>query len=103
MAAALFSLRMASMNAFPTKPTIVQLTDSGAARIPYGDTWMIFDVDSLAPNCMHTPANGIATYEIIVTGKTPLECSDEITKFGYFVRAITNLSESVLIPSRRVS
>jgi hypothetical protein len=39
------------------------------------------------------PASGTAASEIIVTGKTRQECSGEIIKCGYFVRAITNRSE----------
>jgi hypothetical protein len=38
------------MNPFRTKPTFVQLTESGVGRIPNSSEWMIFDVDSLAPS-----------------------------------------------------
>jgi hypothetical protein len=41
------------MNPFREKPMMVQLTDMRAMRIPHGDTWMVFDVDSVAPSCMH--------------------------------------------------
>jgi hypothetical protein len=38
---------------FRDKPTIVQLTDLGATRIPHGEAWMVFDVDSVGPSTMH--------------------------------------------------
>lgn len=42
------------MNPFAEKPTMVQLTDMGAARIPRGESWMVFDVDSLEPSPMRS-------------------------------------------------
>ena len=44
---------MTSMKPFPEKPTMVQLTYSGAARVPQGSIWMVFDVDSVAPSCTY--------------------------------------------------
>jgi hypothetical protein len=41
---------------FQTIPEIVQLTEWGAARVPQGDTWMAFEVDSVAPSCTHPGA-----------------------------------------------
>jgi len=41
------------MHPFHVKPNMVQLTDLGAARVPQGSTWMVFDVDSVAPSYMH--------------------------------------------------
>ena len=40
------------MNPFREKPMMVQLTDRGATRIPHGESWMVFDVDSVAPSPM---------------------------------------------------
>lgn len=31
------------MNPFREKPTMVQLTDMGATRIPHGESWMVFE------------------------------------------------------------
>ena len=36
---------------FRAKPEIVQLTEWGTASVPQGDTWMAFEVDSVAPSC----------------------------------------------------
>jgi hypothetical protein len=41
---------------FHAKPEMVQLTEWGAARVPQGSSWMIFDVDSVAPSCTHPGA-----------------------------------------------
>src|SRR2546430_10586936 len=41
---------------FHAKPEMVQLTECGAARVPHGSAWMIFDVDSVAPSCTHPGA-----------------------------------------------
>jgi hypothetical protein len=38
---------------FDAKPEMVQLTKWGAARVPQGEEWMIFDVDSVAPSCTY--------------------------------------------------
>jgi len=38
---------------FPAKPEFVQLTEWGTARVPQGSSWMIFEVDSVAPSCIH--------------------------------------------------
>jgi hypothetical protein len=41
---------------FQSKPEIVQLTEWGVARVPQGETWMAFEVDSVAPSCSHPGA-----------------------------------------------
>jgi hypothetical protein len=41
---------------FQSKPEMVQLTQYGAARSPQGGSWVIFDVDSVAPSCSHPGA-----------------------------------------------
>jgi len=41
---------------FEAKPEVVQLTEWGASRVPQGDTWMAFEVDSVAPSCTHPGA-----------------------------------------------
>jgi hypothetical protein len=41
---------------FQPKPEMVLLTQCGAARIPQGSAWMIFDVDSVAPSCSYPGA-----------------------------------------------
>jgi hypothetical protein len=41
---------------FQRKPEVVQLTVRGAARVPQGETWMAFEVDSVAPSCTHPGA-----------------------------------------------
>ena len=38
---------------FPAKPEFVQLTEWGTGRVPQGSSWMIFEVDSVAPSCIH--------------------------------------------------
>ncbi len=38
---------------FPAKPEFVQLTEWRTARVPQGNSWMIFEVDSVAPSCIH--------------------------------------------------
>jgi len=43
---------------FQPKPEMVQLTQWGAGRVPQGSSWMIFDVDSVAPSCTH-PGNWV--------------------------------------------
>jgi hypothetical protein len=53
-----FTHRMASLMAAhsPAKPEFVQLTKWGTARVPQGSSWMIFEVDSVAPSCTHPDA-----------------------------------------------
>src|SRR5205807_88324 len=53
-----FTHRMASPMAahFPAKPEFVQLTEWGTTRVPQGSSWMIFEVDSVAPSCAHPGA-----------------------------------------------
>ena len=41
---------------FPAKPEFVQLTEWGTTRVPQGSSWMIFEVDSVAPSCAHPGA-----------------------------------------------
>jgi hypothetical protein len=41
---------------FQPKPEMVQLTQRGTARVPRGSSWMIFDVDSVAPSCTYPGA-----------------------------------------------
>jgi hypothetical protein len=41
---------------FHAKPEVVQLTEWGAARVPQGESWMAFEVDSVAPSCAHPGA-----------------------------------------------
>src|SRR6266571_2752130 len=53
-----FTHRIASTMAahFLAKPEFVQLTEWGTGRVPQGSSWMIFEVDSVAPSCTHPGA-----------------------------------------------
>jgi hypothetical protein len=58
------------MNPFSAKPTIVQLTDAGTQRVPHGSSWMVFDVDSVAPSCRF-PGKWICNIRDYRYGKDP--------------------------------
>jgi hypothetical protein len=66
---------------FHSKPEMVQLTEWGAARVPEGSSWMIFDVDSDAPSCTH-PGAWLFMSVTIVMAPTPQDSWAAITRYG---------------------
>jgi hypothetical protein len=54
---------------FQPKPEMVQLTQWGTARVPQGSAWMIFDVDSVAPNHTNLALRN-AAWELRLTDQT---------------------------------
>ncbi len=77
---------------FEAKPEVVQLTEWGAGRVPQGDTWMAFEVDSVAPSCTHP------MFETIVMVLTPQDCWAVITMYGRSLRATTKRFEARVLP-----
>jgi len=78
------------MEPFRQKPTIVQLTEMRAARVPDGSSWMVFDVDSLAPSRTY-PGEWIVHVRDYRYGKDPQECWGAIIRSGRWLLAIMNL------------
>ena len=63
---------MVLMYPFPEAPTIVQLTERAVVRfrVPEGDAWMVFDVDSVAPSTAY-PGEWICHIRDYRYGKDP--------------------------------